>query len=489
MDNDIATLSALPDDALVERAARIADTMEDTQQSDLLYRLCKELCALGRTSCALQVGDFLNGGQRWHIRQYAWNYRIRDRAREIDRSGLLEFAQSQIRENCLSIPQAAGIMSRLSDARSIPSSEAERRSAVGALWHAPYRTELDAEIRLLPTPGFSHLTPPPTVNGHNAAIAALCDNTIERPKIAIHALKNVTLYSWGQAIAIEQNGQPTRFTSDRAVLYKALGDWSDAAHIETHMPNIYFGDIFSGGNYCHWMFDHIPRLLAIFEAFPEARDAQPILNEEASFTEDSLRMVHPSGLDPLAIPHKSIIKCETLYVASSSFQDYMHAFQRGSRYLTTLTRSAFGVHETPTDPMQKLFIDRDDTRWRNITNGEALKDMLATHGVSPIKPGQLSLQDQISAFSRASLIVAPHGAGLANLMFAPRTANIVEIFHPRFATGAYFLASTGIGQTYISMNGGKPGRSELLPRTHRELFGLEDFEIDIDVLDTFLKAL
>jgi len=39
----------------------------------------------------------------------------------------------------------------------------------------------------------------------------------------------------------------------------------------------------------------------------------------------------------------------------------------------------------------------------------------------------MRVAEQIDAFSRARVVVAPHGAALANLMFAPPGATLVEI--------------------------------------------------------------
>jgi hypothetical protein len=44
----------------------------------------------------------------------------------------------------------------------------------------------------------------------------------------------------------------------------------------------------------------------------------------------------------------------------------------------------------------------------------------------------LSFETQVTIFSEASVIVGAHGSGLANLIFAPPNAKIVELMGPRF---------------------------------------------------------
>jgi capsular polysaccharide biosynthesis protein len=65
-----------------------------------------------------------------------------------------------------------------------------------------------------------------------------------------------------------------------------------------------------------------------------------------------------------------------------------------------------------------------------MLNEADLEKALAGLGFRVLVAGELSVREQIAAFSRAKLIVAPHGAALANLIFAPPGATVVEIVTP-----------------------------------------------------------
>jgi capsular polysaccharide biosynthesis protein len=57
---------------------------------------------------------------------------------------------------------------------------------------------------------------------------------------------------------------------------------------------------------------------------------------------------------------------------------------------------------------------------------------------------------QIATFACASHIVALHGAGLANIVFADPSTTLVEIFPESYGTAAYYVLAAGLGMTYAS---------------------------------------
>ena len=74
----------------------------------------------------------------------------------------------------------------------------------------------------------------------------------------------------------------------------------------------------------------------------------------------------------------------------------------------------------------KVFIDRNSAR-RRVTNREAVVSYFSDAGYVIAQPEQLSLNEQIDLFSKASVIVGQTGAGLANMLFAPEGAKIIVL--------------------------------------------------------------
>ena len=55
-----------------------------------------------------------------------------------------------------------------------------------------------------------------------------------------------------------------------------------------------------------------------------------------------------------------------------------------------------------------------------------------------VDPGTMSVQEQIDHFAAAEVVVAPHGAGLVNLTFAPPGVRVLELFAPRYLNPGYW---------------------------------------------------
>lgn len=67
-----------------------------------------------------------------------------------------------------------------------------------------------------------------------------------------------------------------------------------------------------------------------------------------------------------------------------------------------------------------------------MKSGNELAEYLKTKGFEILVPGRLSYRQQIQAFSEASVVIGPHGAGLTNIVFCPKGAKVVELFSERF---------------------------------------------------------
>jgi capsular polysaccharide biosynthesis protein len=67
------------------------------------------------------------------------------------------------------------------------------------------------------------------------------------------------------------------------------------------------------------------------------------------------------------------------------------------------------------------------------------------------KPGDLPFRDQIDALRGATAIVAPHGAGLTNILFAPNECRLLELFASRGGTKTYEVLAGALGQHYTAL--------------------------------------
>ncbi len=103
---------------------------------------------------------------------------------------------------------------------------------------------------------------------------------------------------------------------------------------------------------------------------------------------------------------------------------------------------------------RKLYITRQGATMRRVHNEADVLKLLTKHGYRMIDCAAMSLEDQIEAFAGAEEIIAPHGAGLVNLMFAPAGCRVLELFPAKMPLGGIcywsLSAARDLDYTYLS---------------------------------------
>ncbi|MGI4748020.1 MAG: glycosyltransferase family 61 protein [Janthinobacterium lividum] len=87
------------------------------------------------------------------------------------------------------------------------------------------------------------------------------------------------------------------------------------------------------------------------------------------------------------------------------------------------------VHDDDGDQRvtRRIYLDRRAAPTRRLINEEELVEVLVGQGIQPVRLEDLSLAKQVLLMRQAELIVAPHGAGLANLAFARPGTKVLEL--------------------------------------------------------------
>lgn len=99
---------------------------------------------------------------------------------------------------------------------------------------------------------------------------------------------------------------------------------------------------------------------------------------------------------------------------------------------------------------RRLLLSRGRSACRRITNEMELSSGLIPMGFEQIYCEDLALEEQAALFQSAEIIVAPHGAGLTNLIFCNPGTRVLEIFpasHLRERTH-YWSLSGALGLNY-----------------------------------------
>jgi capsular polysaccharide biosynthesis protein len=91
----------------------------------------------------------------------------------------------------------------------------------------------------------------------------------------------------------------------------------------------------------------------------------------------------------------------------------------------------------------------------------------------------LNFREQVELFSQAAFIAGAHGAGHANVLFAPPGCKVLDLFEPVYVNSCYWTMSLASQHDYWYMFG------ETVPSTEWN----PDMHIPVEKLDRVLKAM
>ena len=207
-------------------------------------------------------------------------------------------------------------------------------------------------------------------------------------------------------------------------------------------------------NFCHWIVDWLPRLAFLGER--AQRDdtyvAVPTLN--AQYQWDTLRLCGFPPARVIQLGRLQAVRARQLLVPSD-LSAIPHPGHKAAPWLLNYVRATLGYGAflaglNGPQRRGKLYVSRDDAAGRRVVNEDALKAVLVRAGYQTIVTSHVTAAEQIAAFATASHIVAPHGAGLANVVFANPATTLIEIFPATYGTAAFYVLAAGVGVDYAS---------------------------------------
>jgi hypothetical protein len=210
--------------------------------------------------------------------------------------------------------------------------------------------------------------------------------------------------------------------------------------------------------YYHWLLETLPRL-ALIERFPALADAKLIVPDRlCRFQLESLALAGiPDGrITQLQAPCTQV---ERLYFPSlpaptGNPSPRAVAWLR-ARFLPALPASGA--------PTRKLYITRRDAPARRLLNEDEIVRFVQRNGFEVVALSELSFLDQIRLFTQARTVLAPHGAGVANILFSPPGATLIEFFGSNYINGCYWALANLCGHRHAFVIGEPTGLDYRVP--------------------------
>jgi capsular polysaccharide biosynthesis protein len=234
-------------------------------------------------------------------------------------------------------------------------------------------------------------------------------------------------------------------------------------------------------NYYHFLHDCLSRV-SVLEQCPEAAAVDRWYVPMASGFQREL-------LDLMGIPREMCIdSTEVTHVRAEHLvvPGLASDVERNPPWVSTFLRERLKPAGIRRVPGRHLYLTRGTARNnRCVLNEAEVMEVLAPRGFESLDAGSLSVAEQIRTFGEADLIVAPHGAALANLAFCSPGSALLELFPAMSFVADYWKMASGVpGFTYQYLSGaGKP------EGTTRGKFVVADITVDLPRMTAMVDAL
>ena len=230
------------------------------------------------------------------------------------------------------------------------------------------------------------------------------------------------------------------------------------------------------GNYYHWLVEALPRLFTITAAFPGRPLTLLMPDCLGRVQQECLELCLPEGMTVKSCDPRTWYQLDEFLFPT--FSAAVGAGYVNPTSLALLRGTVFRKLElsNPGRLSRRIFISRARASRRRLLNEDAVFGILEQHQFERVSLETLGFADQVRLFHEARVIVAPHGAGLSNLIFSG-SARVLDLHPCADNPNSCFLflcAATGASYHHLI------GRSKTVT---------SDFMIDPGDVERALKSL
>ena len=232
-----------------------------------------------------------------------------------------------------------------------------------------------------------------------------------------------------------------------------------------------------GRGYYHWMFEVLPRIELVRQAGWNLNDIDKfIVNSQITrFQIETLQLLNiPRGKVVESHWHPHIVTDQLIV---PSIPEYI------TPWVCNFLRESF--LKSSTNKKRKIYIGRAKTAHRRVTNETKLIQVLSEYGFESVYLEEYSITDQAQLMAEAEFIIAPHGAGLTNLVFCSPGTTVIELIYPKSVKKLFWTLSSIMNLNYYYLFAiGEPP-----PEGVDSYLNSEDMEVDLDKLTLLLEKL
>jgi hypothetical protein len=180
--------------------------------------------------------------------------------------------------------------------------------------------------------------------------------------------------------------------------------------------------------YFHWIHSVLPRLM-MREHIDPGHKFKLLTRVREDFQRSSFDLLGIHGDQIVDAPDRETVFCRLMYYPAPLVMrgNFWRRPPQIMSFFDQLREKVAG-REVTDGPL--IYIGRGDAPVRRLVNEDEVVRALAPLGFRKVLLTGMPFADQIALFGQARAIVAPHGAGLANIAFCRPGATVIEIVSP-----------------------------------------------------------
>jgi FkbM family methyltransferase len=201
-------------------------------------------------------------------------------------------------------------------------------------------------------------------------------------------------------------------------------------------------------HFSHWMFDLLPKLEVLQRSGwnPDRVDYYLVNAFRAKFQKEAFRRLGIRESKVISISG-GVVSADRLLVPS----DVRTAFRTPAWTRDFIRKTFLPAHGRRGGHPEgrRLYISRAGARYRKVINEEQVGLILEKHGFDSVRAEAVPIAELAERVSQAEQIIAPHGAGVTNVVFGQPDIRMLEIYSAHIAPEGWALTHSVGGRHYL----------------------------------------
>jgi len=233
-----------------------------------------------------------------------------------------------------------------------------------------------------------------------------------------------------------QSGYGHRWPCDAAFITGATRRVRDLPPRLEHRKVAMLGDVV---HHYHFLIESLPRILRLKEACPDITFLT--VQEPMELARELLSII---GARFEIVDEESVVEGGSIWVHEPSPRDWPH---RADLQLLCEAFVAKGQELVPASN-PRVYISRSHAA-RSLLHESNLEAWLVDQGFLIAHLEDLPFLEQVGLMSHAEFVIAPHGAGLANIAFMPPGGKVIELSSGEWICPAFRRIAAQSGHDYL----------------------------------------